>query len=58
MGTKRHTKNRRVGMWSTISDAVRDGWGATARLIAILAVTSSSSAVAAVLTWVQLLAPQ
>ena len=30
-------RHERVSMWSTISDAVNGGWGATARMVAILA---------------------
>jgi hypothetical protein len=52
MGVKQQAENKRVGMWSTISDAVHEGWGATARLLVILFAlgvpTSLSTAVVAV----------
>jgi hypothetical protein len=58
MGTKAQDKGRQVGMWSTISEAVQEGWGATARLAAILAVTTSPGTAAAVLTWTYLAGPK
>lgn len=42
MGSKKNSTTpmapiRKIGMWSTISDAVQSGWGAAARLIAVIA---------------------
>lgn len=39
MGTNKAPRSDRqvkVGMWSTIADAVQSGWGSTARLLIIL----------------------
>lgn len=40
MATDRRTPEygRRAGMWSTITAAVQAGWGATVRLLTVLAV--------------------
>ena len=39
----------RQGLWSAVADAVRDGWGSTARMLLILAVRGGIVIVALIL---------
>lgn len=55
--------NQKIGMWSTIADAVQAGWGATGRLLTIILLlgmiattiavaTGGGDLVVAVRTWI------
>lgn len=53
MGIKKMNRSesvRRVGMWSTIADAVESGWGSVARLVVVLIALGTVGSGAAVAT--------
>jgi hypothetical protein len=53
MGTKKAAhadRSAKIGMWSTIADAVQSGWGPTSRLLVVLVVLGTVVAGSAMVT--------